>query len=1186
MYLESIEIQGFKSFPDKIKLSFDKGITGIVGPNGSGKSNIGDAVRWVLGEQSSKTLRGSKMEDVIFAGTQSRRAMGYASVTLNIAHSGEIRGIPTGLLSVTRKLHRTGESEYLINGSSARLRDVVEIFMDTGLGRDGYAIIGQGRVAEIVSGKSSERREIFEEAAGIAKLRFKRDESQRQLGRAEDNLVRLRDIIGELEIRVEPLKQQSEQAREFILLEEQKKSLETSVWITQLDNLNVSQKENADEILVNKSYYENTSSEMDRLEAENEELFKNSQEISIAREKLRVEIAERRKANSQIEADCAVAENDIKHAEERIKELEDRLRENESSGITSRDVIEQKFGKIREKEADIEALKNAEILMHTEIEEISVKRATVDAQYAEVNSNLSKAILERSELRFKKSNAEEVLQSANMRISETDGQIEALKAEISEFEKENADLRESKVSIEVTMEELKNRSAGLYKLLSSKRAKLEAAKADFEHTRLSLSEKQQRVKLLTDLERNMEGYAPASRAILKLRGTHAISGICGSVGEILSVPKEYTTAIETALGAALQNIIVENEETAKRCINHLKETHAGRTTFLPITSVKGNILNEKPDGEDGFIDLAVNLVDCDSRYDGIARNLLGRIAVFEDLDTAAGAAKKFGYRFKIVTLDGQVINAGGSFTGGSQNKSSGILTRKNDIEKLNAEISSGTALLEEKKRSVVSLTDEASKMEFDIEGAKDAVRIAESDLIRFDSEIRRTDSLKAKSEENRDALIKRLENIRAETKKAEETLSGIDELLSATDKNVEILEKELNEQGPVSAELVRQREAISEKISECKLRQAECGKDIESLNAEILNLEEQCRKIGDSAFELTAAIDSQRVLINEKRDYIEKRKKDTEDITEETDRITLRISELGNDKNETERKINENRTLSRQLSDKRETLSKEGVHLEERQISIQTSIDNITKNMSESYGIYPTEARSIARPIADMNLAQSELRRLKNSIKDLGVVNLAAIEEYKEVSERYNFLKGQIDDLEISKKELLRLIADFTDNMKTLFADSFYEINTNFKRIFTELFGGGKAELTLTDPDDILESGIEIFVAPPGKVIKSLSLLSGGEQAFVAIAIYFAILTVKPSPFCVLDEIEAALDDINVVKYARYLRKFTKSTQFICVTHRRGTMDEADILYGVTMQEKGISRILKLENSDDFKENS
>ncbi|MCM1023423.1 MAG: chromosome segregation protein SMC [Prevotella sp.] len=1180
MYLESLEMQGFKSFPDKIKLDFHKGLTAVVGPNGSGKSNIGDAVRWVLGEQSSKTLRGGKMEDVIFAGTTQRKPMGFAQVTLNIVNNRGLLQVPADRVSVTRKLYRSGESEYMINGSQVRLKDIYELFMDTGLGRDGYSIIGQGRVAEIVSAKSGERREIFEEAAGISKFRYKKAEAERRLAAAQENILRLNDIMGELESRVEPLRVQSEKAAKFLELSDRKKSLEITVWVRQLDDLKARLEEISDKILINKGEYDAVEADISRLEAEAEDLQAKMEASSLKIEEMREKILEAEKSNTQLHSDIAVFENDISHCRETIADIEKQQETAENSGEENRRVIEEKLALAAKADEDIAAIEEKHKSASEELNRLSLEQDSFDSKFSDVNGELGKLYIRQSELKIAVTTGDTGKNELAEQLRECREQEERLRENGEQLSAEKRETEDGVRMLEEKTGEVNNRLSGLSKLWQGRSEKLSLTKKEFEDVSFSIRDKEQRIRMLTDLENSMEGFAHSVKQVLKASKTGQLRGVYGSVAQLVKVESSYSLAIETALGGALQNIVVDNEETAKRGIRLLQETKAGRATFLPVTSVKGNRLAERG-LEDcaGFVALAVDIVGFDENLRGVFTSLLGRIAIAEDIDDATVIAKKYGYKFKIVTLDGQVINAGGSFTGGSAAKSSGVLTRKNDIEKLEAEKNKLSQRIGEVKQSMEKLQAETDKLGFDIEGAKDELRVIGEDRIRFEAEIKRITSMLEQNESQ-------IEAAEANAKRYAEKIEENDRNTAEAEENLRKCEEEISELEKLAAdnegkrsEIREKREKLSEKLSEMKLYQLERSKDKDALLSEIKQLDEQFSALGDNSARLAVALEEQKRIIAEKEKLIEERKFSLENAANAASEINAKITEEQLAKREMEQRSNEGRLKIRGLTDDREKFSREMTRLEERRTAVQNNYDGIISDMQEQYGMYLSEARETAVPVEDLLTVQRDLNEIKQKIRALGNVNVAAIEEYKEVSERYNFMRGQLDDVETSKRELEQLIEELTDNMRRQFSESFNQINENFKEIFVELFGGGRAELTLTDPEDVLESGIEINVAPPGKVIKNLSLLSGGEQAFVAIAIYFAILKIKPAPFCILDEIEAALDDINVVKYAQYLRNFTDTTQFILVTHRRGSMDEADIMYGVTMQEKGISRVLKLDQT-------
>ena len=1187
MYLKSLEIQGFKSFPDKIKLEFNKGLTAVVGPNGSGKSNIGDAVRWVLGEQSSKTLRGAKMEDVIFSGTQFRKSVGFAQVTLNIDNSKHMLQIPADEVSVTRKLYRSGESEYLINGGQVRLKDVCELFMDTGLGRDGYSIIGQGRVAEIVSAKSNERREIFEEAAGISKFRYRKAEAERRLLAAHDNILRLKDIINELESRVEPLKIQSEKATKFIEYSDKKKSLEVSVWVKRLDELKDSMLQLEEKILVNNTEYENLDSDILRLEEKIQDSYKLMQESSIKVEELQEKILETERSNGQINSDVAVYENDIRHSNETIEGIE-KQQENakfSTSEISSK--IESQKKKVEDLNLEQETLQKQLDDSRSELDSLINETDDFDKDYENSSLALNQLYIKQSEYKFAIASGTNSNKEMQIQLVESKNQEEDLSNSISDLAKEKKEIIDGVKSLEEKLGEHNNKVAGYSRLYENKYQKLEVAKKAYEQALFALKEKQQREHLLSDLENSMEGFAHSVKEIIKAGKTSRISGIKGSIAQIVKVDSEYSVAIETALGGALQNVVVENEETAKRCIRLLKEQNSGRATFLPITSVKGNVLKEQGlNNEDGFISIASNLVTYNSEYVGIIQSLLGRIVIAEDIDSATIIAKKYGYKFRIVTLDGQVINSGGSFTGGSTSRSSGVLTRKNEIDELKSQIEKLTIELEKLKADTLKLQAETDKLGFDIEGEKEQISIINQDKIRFQSEQKRIEVMLEQANNQLENTVAQLLRLKERISEQENKKIQAELELESCELEIEKKEKTISENQDKKDILRQKREDLSSAISTLKIKLMETLKDREVVLQNIIQLDENTKMLADNSDDLEAQIEIQKNIILQKQALINERKAELVNLTTDVQKYNEQIKQEQLSHRTHEQKATEQRAELKGKNDQKEHYSKEITRLQERMISIQKDYDTIISEMWEQYQLTRSGAEAVAVEITDMLVAQKELNEYKSKIRNLGTVNVAAIEEYKEVSERYKFMSEQLNDVEVAKKELERLINDLTEDMRKRFSESFEEINENFKSIFVELFGGGKADLELTNPEDVLESGIEINVAPPGKVIKNLSLLSGGEQSFVAIAIYFAILKIKPSPFCILDEIEAALDDVNVAKYASYLRNFTSTTQFILITHRRGTMEEADVLYGVTMQEKGISKLLKLDQTMEIENNN
>ena len=1178
MYLKSLEMHGFKSFPDKIVLDFNKGLTGVVGPNGSGKSNIGDAVRWVLGEQSSKSLRGGKMEDVIFAGTQMRKSVGFASVTLNIDNADRSLDIENDLVSVTRKLYRNGDSEYILNGDQVRLKDILELFMDTGLGRDGYSIIGQGRIADIVSGKSSERREIFEEAAGISKFRYKKAEAERKLAASEDNILRLTDILGELEGRVGPLKSQSEKAKKYLVLRDERKVLEVSLWVAKLDEIKTTLTGLEEKILSCTAEYEALTRELDEIDEtideNNLKRAKCNEHIDELREHIHNTELESSEANSKI----AVLENDIEHINESVKSIEEQILKTQSNDSEFKEQINQK-------EAELTKIAEQKTSVSRKIEETEAELSGLAVKSDEYNRSISDKGSEINSLYIKKSELAFTVESSLSGIDENKKLIEEGKAYIENAERLIAENNEEKKDIqkaigdaEEKISEFNNRIAGITKLNESKTKALNEARESYTKKEIRLRELRGKVNLLNDLENSMEGFANSVKQIMKAKKHGQIKGIFGSVAQLITVEGRYSTAIETALGGAMQYIIVDNEDTAKRSIRHLKETRSGRATFLPITSVKAREFKESGfESCEGFIAIASELVSADDRFSGIIQSLLGRIVIAEDIDLAVLIAKKYGYRFKICTLDGQVINAGGSFTGGSVSRSTGILTRKNEIEELKIEISDLESETEELSHKFEILKQEVNKLGLDIEGEKELLSEYITDKVRFEGELNRLKDLGKSYDDKLSDAENQIEVLKKKITSAQKSYENAKNELETV--NIQIAEKEknLDETQSKIQSFKEGRQALSERLSEQKINIIELERDEQAVMLSIEQLKEAARNAGDVKTRLDLQILESKAQIEEKKKSIDNIRNSITDSKDIIDRYNTEIRKEQSAYQEYDAKSAKQRAYQKIKIDERENISRELERGSEKKVTYQTEFDKIISQLYEEYELTRSEAVSEAKPVEDKAEANKELNSIKNRMKALGSVNLDAIDEYTEVSKRYEFMKAQLGDVVKSKNELEKLIDELTENMKVIFSDSFNKINDNFKKIFVELFGGGAAELVLSDPENILESGIEIKVAPPGKVIKNLMSLSGGEQAFVAIAIYFSILKIKPSPFCILDEIEAALDDVNVTKYAQYLRNFTDKTQFILITHRRGTMEECDILYGVTMQEKGVSKLLKME---------
>ena len=1178
MKLKAVEMQGFKSFPDRTKLTFDDGITVIVGPNGSGKSNISDAIKWVFGEQSVKSLRGAKMEDVIFGGSASRKPTGFAWVSLFIDNTDRSIDIDTDEVVITRRLYRSGESEYRINNNPVRLKDINETFMDTGLGRDGYSVIEQGKIAEIVSAKSTQRREIFEEAAGISKFRYRKTEAERKLTQAEDNLIRLRDIMQELEDRVGPLKAQSEKAKQYVVLAEEKKSLEISLWLEQLAKLGRQMAELEDKTLLAANDKTTAQKRLEEIEREIEEIQQKTQELNLYIEHKRDRIREWETAISEAKVNAAVKQNTVTHNEDTIRELQDEW----ERSMLSAGELEEKLTGLREdcallqKEAEETARRWEESQKALEAKRQEERRLATEQ---------SALALQKQELQEQIHRAELSAETAGTLAEETVDRLEALRGQAKNKDENLTRLREELAGHRAFAEELRERLESLQNSkngylfkLKSRSDKIAEVESRQRNSEKLAGEKLQRAQVLTDLEKNYESFNNSVKFVMKQAGAGALRGVIGPVSALIRTENRYSTAVEIALGAAIQNIVVQDETAAKRAIALLKERGAGRATFLPLTNIRANPIRESDlSGRGGYVGLASELVQCEERYRAVMDSLLGRTIVAEDIDAAAAIAKAYGYRYRAVTLDGQVVNAGGSLTGGSVNKNASILSRRGEIDALTAEAKKYAAQVEELETQLTELRREADTIRATVEGIAAEEKTAREDLISAQTLVSRLTASTEEAEQLNEQALREYDELTARVEELRKQKLTGGELVKKLTEEVARLNRMDVESTAAHTALTETIEEAARQVTDLQMEAITRRKDCEAAQSVIAQLENQ--QSGSEA------------ALTELRQKKEQLQKENEAIRAEIEEITAGAAGGGSEIETLRRDIKEadgqkdtlearRSILTRESGDaitKREAAASELVRLQEKSEAMQEQQNGISTKMWEEYELTRSEAAETAIPLEDVPAAQKRLTELRGRIRGLGAVNVAAIEEYEEVSGRYRFMKEQIDDAENAKKELTRLIAELSAKMSAIFTERFAGINRHFGEIFRELFGGGHAELRLTDATDPLETGIEIIVQPPGKIIKNLSALSGGEQAFVAICIYFAILRVNPAPFVLIDEIEAALDDVNVGKFAAYLHRMTEHTQFISITHRRGTMEQGDVLYGVTMEEEGISKLLRLD---------
>lgn len=1181
MLLRTLEMQGFKSFPDKTELTFGKGITAVVGPNGSGKSNISDAVRWVLGETSTKSLRGSKMEDVIFGGTSTRKPLGFAQVVLTLDNSDNSLKDKGEIVTVSRRYYRSGESEYKIDGEVVRRKDIHELFMDTGLGADGYSMVGQGKIDSIISAKNEDRRELFEEAAGISRFRHKRKDAERRLEQAQENLVRLLDILGELESRVGPLKTQSEKAKKFLEFSDEKKTLEIGVWLSKINKFTNELRMQEHKIDAANVSYEQCNTELENIESEIESVLAKITEINLEIEQSRSGVAAFEEEAVRKEGEIQVLNATLDHNNETIERLKNDISAADDTGLSIDEQIAAKHAFIEENDAKSQA-KHIELQAVTnELNKIISDNDDISGQSSQLTKELADLTLKLSDCKVKCSQAVSSIEEIKSRLSAIDETVQSVDKEIETASAQKQETEDNITFIKERIAEYENSMDGYRLKLKNKTEKAEKIKADYDKLVRSLEEKQSKAHMLSDLEKNMEGFAGSVKAVMRQSASKALSGINGTLAQLISVDNDYSTAVEVALGAAMQNIVVDNEADAKRAINYLKQNNQGRATFLPVSAIKPRYIDEKNlDDNFGFVDIAANLVDCDAKYKNIVSNLLGRVMIVEDIDCAIGISKRYNNKYKIVTLDGQVMNPGGSMTGGSRSRGAGILSRANMIDELNAEAEKIKAQVDEIAQSYKKAMEEANLAAADVQGADADLRNAKEELIRAEGDDKlASDKLKSLGD-RKAALISEKENADGRIMLFEEADKKASRESDAVQNQINDVEAKLGEISNGVDELTQKRETVRKRSEEINLELVTLAKDTEAAKLAVDELElrkstqsDRVKSITDEIEQYEAKNQNLMLSISDVQSTVNElraKAKSADDAIR--DRITYRDN--------CEKRNVELRTEEKTKTSDREKLSAELVRLEERKNNMQKEFDDLNDMLFEQYELTRPEAEALGIVIENMAEAKKRLHEIKVAIRALGSINVGAIEEYKEVSERYEFLKEQIGDIEKSKSELQNIIEDLTSSMSEKFLTQFKKINEEFKVSFADFFGGGKGELILEEPDNCLESAIEIKIQPPGKSVQNINLFSGGEKSLAAMALLFSVLKVTPSPFCIYDEVEAALDDVNVERFAKYMRKMTDKTQFISITHRRGTMEEADVLYGVTMQEKGVSKLLELQSAE------
>ena len=1185
MYLKALEIQGFKSFPDKTVLNFGEDITAIVGPNGSGKSNISDAIRWVMGEQNSRQLRGAKMEDVIFGGTEKRRAMGFAQVTLVIDNTEHIFNRDEAEVAVTRRYYRSGESEYYINRQSVRLKDVNELFMDTGMGREGYSIIGQGKIDEILSVRSDDRREVFEEAAGISKYRHRKEESERKLQRTEENLVRINDKITELELQVEPLRKQAETAKKYLVLRDELRTLEISVWLENLQKLKADRLKLQADFETAQADQKKAQDELDRVYAQAEECSRLLHENDCAAEEKRGRISALESAIGEHESAAAVARTTAQHHAETIERMDREMSESRSRTESLHEQMQVMARRMEEIDASARTLENEIAALCEEMRGSSDAAAAAAAQLEQLRrreaQEVAGAAQAQAELSAITAGSDEIAQRTaelTEELTQSEEKLTQTRREAAQNEKELLSAREE--------EQAAANIIGGHSLKMEGRQR--RAKESIEQkNQLSLQEKtiSDRIRLLSEMEKEYEGFSKAVKIVMRAAEARTLSGIHGPVGNLIHTDKDCSVAIEIALGGALQHIVVDTKNDGKNAIGLLKQRDGGRATFLPLDTIRGRSLRENGlENEYGFVGIASELVRCDGRYGSVIENLLGATVVVEDLDCGIQMAKRHDNRFRIVTLDGQVINAGGSMTGGSVSRNAGILSRSGELEQLHKKLKKIQSQLQDATLLAESANRELQKAQYELEVARDQQRQANDRVLTLEGRKNHYDMLIESLEQQQESLRIQKENLQKRstddagrmdtirrtiadfTARAEETREEIEML----QRRQETARQGLGEMTDRLTEKKAQQAALSAEGESARRNMEDLSRLRESLEGEHTDRESLRAQMEQAMAQARAEEERQQQEARELRGGIEEHRQALQKLSEEKMALETRRSQ-------TDR-------LSRTCNDTLLNCEREVTRLEGKLNGSALEEKQILDKLWERYELSHSDAQALRVELESVPKATRRIGELNREIKGLGAINIGAIEEFDRVNTRYTYLSDQRNDVEKAKEELLGIIEEITKQMTEIFAAQFEILKQSFQETFLELFGGGRATLELEDENDILRCGIEIKAQPPGKQLKTLSLLSGGEKAFVAIALYFAILKVHPTPFCVMDEIEAALDESNVVRYARYMRRIAGKTQFIVITHRRGTMEEADVLYGITMQERGVSTVLTANLNELSKE--
>ncbi len=1178
MYLKALEIQGFKSFADKTVLRFGDDITAIVGPNGSGKSNISDAISWVMGEMSSKALRGAKMEDVIFGGTQKRGALGFAEASLILDNSDGALPIETQEVTVTRRYYRSGESEYYINRQSARLRDINEMFMDTGLGKEGYSNIGQGRIDEILALKSTDRREVFEEAAGISKYRHRKEETERRLASTEDNLLRIGDKISELEGQVEPLRQQAEKAKKYLEFREELKGQEVALWLENLEKLAESLKKAENDYATAAFILEQQHSELNRLYQLSEQLSLQLNHKGLELDRQREHIASLEGEAAAQSSEAAVLQAGVENAKQNILRVEQELQEQDgrSGGIAEqiaahRSRIEEIGKSLAEVQGNLEAALSQSQALSRDVDDTERKVLALRAQQALLQTESAR---KRADIASLTASMEEILERKQTVQSDLDAATARRKELQQQARKYEDELEEARD----TVTSCQNSAAGYALRQKSRVEKRDSLQKTVDSMKIELETAQSRSRMLRDVIQNHEGAPKAVRMVMQESSRGTLGKIYGPVSSLIRTDDDYAIAIETALGGALQNVAVATRDDGKRVLDFLKRCNGGRVTCEPLDAKQGRTLQEKGlEKCAGYVGIASELVTYDPKFRGLMEYLLGRTVVADNLNHAVAMARQYQSRFKIVTLDGQVMNAGGSMTGGSVSHGTGILNRANELARLEEKEKELSAKLKDREAELAEAARAAAQVEFELTTVQGQLRQAEDDVLRAEGHAQQAQALVDAITENIHSYERELEAIDSRSGGDVTRLELLKKEAAETEAQANGLEEELEALSKGQNALSQQAAQWNDRITELRMEAA--AQDAERTTAQegVRQLEELAQAMAGDRGQKEQLIEGYKAEITALEEKLTQsaEKRHAMDITIAEAKKTLQ------DQLQERSEIEARRTKSeKQAQDKNKDIldmEREAARLEQKKNTAQLEEKQIVDKLWDSYELTPSTAAPFAAEIESITAASRKITELKRKISSLGTPNLGAIEEFERVNERYEYLAGQRDDVLHAKKELEAIVKSITEEMTEIFVREFAKINGYFGKTFEEMFGGGKGELVLENPEEPLSCGIEIKVQPPGKQLKTITLLSGGEKAFVAIALYFAILKVRPTPFCLLDEIDAALDDRNVERFATYLRTLCEKTQFIVITHRRGTMEASDVLYGVTMQEQGVSKILYLD---------